>query len=68
MESHFNLLNFARASTGMDIASGEGISFHLRPNVAATDSHKRLSFNGSGIMRTEIGMPAKLAVGCLDGV
>jgi hypothetical protein len=52
----------------MDIASGEGISFHLRPNVAATDSHKRLSFNGSGIMRTEIGMPAKLAVGCLEGV
>jgi hypothetical protein len=52
MERHFNLLNFAKPLTGMDIASGGGTSFHLQPKVAATDGHKRLSFSG---MRTEIG-------------
>jgi hypothetical protein len=55
MESHLNLLNFAKPLTGMDIASGGGTSFHLQPKVAATDSHKRLSFVGSGSFRTEIG-------------
>jgi hypothetical protein len=52
MERHFNLLNFSRPLTGMAIASGGGTSFHLQPKVAATDSHRTLSFNG---MRTEVG-------------
>ena len=52
MESHFNLLNFARPLTGMAIASGGGTSFHLQPKVAATDGHKRLNFSG---VKTEFG-------------
>jgi hypothetical protein len=52
MESHLNLLNFAKPLTGMDIASGGGTSFHLQPKVAATGSHRRLSFSG---MSKEIG-------------
>jgi hypothetical protein len=50
MESHFSLLNFT--GTGTDFTSGGTTSFHLQPKVAATDSHRRLSFFG---MRTEIG-------------
>jgi hypothetical protein len=55
MEGHLNLLNFAKPLTGMDIASGGGTSFHLQPKVAATDSHKRLSFVRSDSFRTDIG-------------
>jgi hypothetical protein len=55
MESQLNLLNFAKPLTGIDIASGGGTSFHLQPKVAATDSHKRLSFVGSGSFRADIG-------------
>jgi hypothetical protein len=53
MEIHFNLLNPARPLTGMVIASGAGgTSFPLQPKVAATDSHRSLSFSG---MRTKFG-------------
>ena len=52
MEIHFNLLNPARPLTGMVIASGGGTSFPLQPKVAATDSHRSLSFSG---MRTKFG-------------
>jgi hypothetical protein len=48
MEIHFNLLNPARPLTGMVIASGGGTSFPLQPKVAATDSHRSLSFSGMG--------------------
>jgi hypothetical protein len=52
METHFDVLNLARPLTGMVIASGGGTSFHLQPKVAATGSHRRLSFSG---IRTEFG-------------
>jgi hypothetical protein len=52
MEIHFDVLNLAKPLTGRVIASGGGTSFHLQPKVAATDSHRSLSFNGT---RTEFG-------------
>jgi hypothetical protein len=48
----YNLINFSRPLTGMDITSGGTTSFHFQPKVAATDSHRRLYFSG---MRTDIG-------------
>jgi hypothetical protein len=63
MERHLNVLNFAKPLTGMDIASGGGTSFHLQPKVAATDSHRRLSFSGgskeTGDASEDIGVPRR---------
>jgi hypothetical protein len=45
MEKNFNLLNFARPLTGMNIERPDRTSAQLMPKAAATQSHKSLSFS-----------------------